>query len=77
MSQQTQSVSFTKSDLMTWLNNVMPNADELRVFMGRFPSGYENEGRTSVILWPYKNGQPATDEQQAEIEPYDDGAGHP
>jgi hypothetical protein len=58
MNKQTQSVSFTSSTLMSWLNGVMPKADELRIFMGTYPPGHAQAGHTSVILWPYKDGQP-------------------
>lgn len=57
-SQQTQSVSFTGKELMAWLNQTMPNADELKICLGVYPTGDPNAGRITVILWPYKDGQP-------------------
>lgn len=60
MSKQTQSVSFTSKELMNWLRDVMPAADELRVFLGAYGKEDSNAGRVTVILWPYKNGQPTT-----------------
>src|SRR6185436_415438 len=76
MATQTQDVAFTGSALSTWLGNVMPFADELRVFMGVYPLGNPRAGRTSVILWPYKNGAPARDGSFGGgnvIEPFNDG----
>lgn len=58
MNNQTQSVSFTGSTVMTWLNSIMPRADELKIFMGMYLPGHVKAGHTTVILWPYKNGQP-------------------
>ncbi len=52
-------VSFTGNELMDWLNQTMPYADELRVCFGTYPAGDPNAGRVTVILWPYKNGEPA------------------
>lgn len=58
MNHQTQSVIFTGTTVMNWLNGIMPQADELRVFMGLYPPGHSQAGHTTVILWPYKDGQP-------------------
>ena len=58
MDNQTQSVSFTATTVMGWLNRKMTEADELKVFMGLYPPGHVKAGHTTVILWPYKNGQP-------------------
>jgi hypothetical protein len=86
MSKQTQSVSFTSSALMDWLSGTMPYADELRVCMGMYPPGHEQAGRTTVILWPYKNGNQATKPITAgkdgggddeKIPPYNEGGGLP
>jgi hypothetical protein len=60
MNKQTQSVSFTGTILTDWLALTMPFADELRVCMGVYLPGHAQEGRTTAILWPYKDGQPAT-----------------
>lgn len=84
MKKQTQSVTFTGSTVMTWLTEVMPRADELRVFMGVYPEGHDQAGRTTVILWPYKDGQPATKpiegkggDDGEDFDPYNDGQGNP
>src|SRR5215207_9541056 len=58
MTNQTQSVSFTGITVMSWLNKRMSEADELKVFMGLYPPGHIKAGHTTVILWPYKDGQP-------------------
>lgn len=89
METQTQSVSFTGDTIFEWLSDVMPYADELRVFMGRYPEGHEHAGRTTVILWPYKHGEPATrtatvgkggggeDDGGDGLPPYNEGQGNP
>lgn len=83
MKKQTQSVSFTGSTVMEWLVEVMPRADELRVFMGFYPEGHAQAGRTTVILWPYKDGNPATSPIEGKggggnrLDPFNDGAGNP
>jgi hypothetical protein len=80
MATQTESISFTGANFSTWLGNVMPFADELRIFMGVYPLGNQHAGRTTVIIWPYKNGQPATDGSfggGSGIEPFNDGMGNP
>ncbi len=58
MEKQTHSISFTSKELMTWLNETMPVADELRVCLGAYGKNESNAGRITVILWPYKDGQP-------------------
>lgn len=55
---QTQSISFTSTELMSWLNKIMPAADELRICLGVYPDGHEKAGRITTILWPYKDGKP-------------------
>lgn len=77
MNSQTQSVNFPATALVKWFNNLGAAADEYRIFMGCYPPGTPNAGRTTVIVWPYKNGQPATDATGALIQPYNDGAGFP
>jgi hypothetical protein len=65
---------------MTWLNGVTPHTDELRIFNGLYSSG-QQANRTTVIIWPYKNGEPARwpSEGVTEnggdgyIDPYNDG----
>ena len=79
MSQQTQSVSFDGNILQQWLSDVMPFADELRVFLGA--SGTGDALRITVILWPYKNGQPAMQPGEGgsntAINPFNEGQGQP
>lgn len=60
MQKQTHAVGFTLPELITWLNKMTELADEIRICMGDYPAGHPQAGRTTVILWPYKNGQPAT-----------------
>ena len=57
---QTHNVSFTGKELLRWLNDVMPFANDLRVCVGVYPDGHEHAGRITAILWPYKDGKPAT-----------------
>lgn len=61
MNKQTQYVSFTPATLLGWLNQKLPDADELRVFMGLYPPGHPQAGKTTVIFWPYKEGQPVSE----------------
>jgi hypothetical protein len=61
LSKKTWSVSFTGKELMDWLVEKMPFADELRICFGKYPKDDPNGGRVSVILWPYKDGKPATE----------------
>ena len=79
---QTQSVSFTGPELMKWLSETMPYADELRVCFGTYPAGDPNAGRVTVILWPYKNGEPASEpiegkDDGGKIPPYNQGGLQP
>ena len=79
---QTHSVSFTSKELLNWLSEVMPYADELKVCLAEYPNGYEHAGRMTTILWPYRDGRPATrpkiegkggGDDDEEIPPYNDG----
>jgi len=79
MEHQTHSVSFDFTILQEWLKDVSDYTDELRICMGVYPSG-ENAGRITTILWPYKDGQPATrpgEGGDVEIEPFNEGNGLP
>ena len=60
LSKKTWSVSFTGKELMDWLIEKMPFADELKICFGKYPKDDPNAGRVTVILWPYKDGKPAT-----------------
>ena len=80
MSQQTQTVSFDAAALMQWLNNIGTNMDELRICLGVYEPTDPDAGRITVALWPYKNGQPATEVDRGvtvEIEPFNEGTGQP
>lgn len=56
---QTQSVSFNTTALLNWMNSVKDFADEFRIFFGAYSDG-TNKGRITTIIWPYKDGEPAT-----------------
>jgi hypothetical protein len=60
MQKQTHAVGFTLPELITWLSKMTELADEIRICMGDYPAGHPQAGRTTVMLWPYKNGVPAT-----------------
>lgn len=75
MSKQTQSVSFTVPELKAWLDQTMPNIDEIRVCFGIYPVGHAQAGRITVILWPYKDGQPG--KTNPPTPPYNEGSGRP
>ncbi len=86
MKKQTQSVSFAGTELLSWLNKVMPYADELRIFMGDYAASDPFAGRTTVLLWPYKDGKPAVllgsnddylTEGEGEFKPYNVGTLNP
>jgi hypothetical protein len=77
MSLQTQSVGFSGATLMHWLGTVTPFADEFRICMGCYPAGDPSAGRTTVIVWPYKNGAPATDGGGNTINPFNEGGLRP
>lgn len=84
MNKQTHSVSFTKDKLMDWLGKNMSAADELRVCLGAYGKGNENAGRITVILWPYKDGEPTTqaysegkDAPPPPTDPYNNGQLNP
>ena len=72
MNAQTQSVSFDSTVLLHWMNSLGTFADEFRLFMG-----LNTNGRTTVIVWPYKNGVPAVDSRGTTIQPFNDGQGIP
>ena len=59
MKKQTEMVAFSLPELMKWLTKISSVADEIRICMGDYPDGHAHAGRTTVILWPYKNGAPA------------------
>ena len=61
LAKKTFSVSFTSKELMDWLTPIMSLADELRICFGKYPKEDPNAGRVTVILWPYKDGQPLTE----------------
>jgi hypothetical protein len=59
-SKKTESVSFTFAELTDWLRLVEPYSDELRICLSVYPDTSPDVGRVTAILWPYKDGQPAT-----------------
>ena len=75
MSTQTQSVSFSSSELKAWLDQITPKTDEMRVCFGMYPAGHAKAGRLTVIIWPYKDGKPTR--TNPEDPPYNDGQGKP
>ena len=85
MGDQTQSVSFNSKELVPWFNEVMQYADELRIFEGVYPANHECAGKISVMLWPYKDGRPASwpkvtgkdGDPGGPIKPFNDGTGRP
>lgn len=83
---KTQYVSFTLPEIMEWLNQVAPFSDELRIFLGVNPPEIPDPGRVTVIVWPYKSGQPSTQPLTegkdgggggGGFDPYDDGTTGP
>ncbi len=82
MKQQTHSVSFNSKILQAWMQQVDTVTDEFRIFLGVYPPASPNAGRISTIIWPYKNGQPATRGGTALgddgwEDPFNDGEGRP
>lgn len=81
---QTESVSFESAELLKWIATVQANTDEFRIFFGVYPAGHARQGRLTTIIWPYKNGSPAThlnlegkDGDDTFIPPYNVGELHP
>jgi hypothetical protein len=78
---QTQSVSFDSPGLISWMDGVKAYTDEFRICFGVYSPATANEGRMTVIIWPYKDGEPAqSDAAEAgkdgggtEIQPYNIG----
>ena len=65
---QTNCVSFGSKALQEYFNSnkIFENSDEIRIYFGIYPAdspktypGVE-PGRLTTIIWPYKDGQPAT-----------------
>lgn len=81
-SDQTQYISFTAQELLNWLTAVMPYCDEIRICEGLTPEEHPQAGKITAIIWPYKDGQPATKPKDGngggdgddKISPYNDGA---
>lgn len=80
---QTESVSFESEELLKWMSDVEEYSDEFRIFFGVYPTGSSNAGRLTTIIWPYKNGNPATQPSEGKdgddtlIKPYNIGELHP
>lgn len=85
MNNQTQSVGFTSPELVKWMSDTLPLADEFRIFFGVYPPGHEQAGRLTSIIWPYKNGNPSVEplvsgslgDDGTPVKPYNDGSGAP
>ena len=86
MTQQTHTISFTAPELLKWMSEVEPYADEFRICEGVYGPGHEKAGRLTTIIWPYKNGSPAYKASEEEgkdggggtpINPYNEGNGRP
>jgi hypothetical protein len=61
LAKKTLTVSFTGAELMGWLTEKMAQADELKIFFGKYPKENPQGGKVTVILWPYKDGHPLTE----------------
>lgn len=79
MNTQTHSASFTTPELLRWMNEVKDYTDEFRICLGVYPGG-EKTGRMTTIIWPYKDGQPATHPDEgkdgggkSQFDPYNEG----
>lgn len=65
---QTNTITFNTAELQAYLqdNNVFENSDEIKVFLGVYPEDSPGvypstqPGKITAIIWPHKNGQPAT-----------------
>lgn len=79
MSKQTHNVTFTFAELQKWLSLVEPYTNELKVCLGLYTEG-PGAGRITTILWPYKDGKPATElgaMDPSGIKPYNEGHSFP
>lgn len=59
VSGQTESVGFDAAALLAWIDSVKDYADEFRIFFGVYDSS-QKKGRLTSMIWPYKEGEPAT-----------------
>ncbi|MBL7739582.1 MAG: hypothetical protein JNK14_10200 [Chitinophagaceae bacterium] len=82
MGKQTHSVSFTSAELMSWMKEVSPYADEFRICMGAYMQ--EPFDKITTIIWPYKDGHPSRkplsqgkDGDDEPVDPFNDGNTHP
>lgn len=69
---QTDNITFTFSDLVKWMTSVESESDELVVCLATDPNNM-----LTVVLWPYKNGQPAVDSNGDLLKPYNYGHRRP
>jgi hypothetical protein len=74
MGEQTESVSFSLSDLVTWLNSIASQTDEIRASLGSYGDNSPDKNRLTVILWPYRAGNRAVNGSNQEIDPYNEGS---
>lgn len=87
MNEQTHCVEFSSNALLGWMGSVSAQTDQFRLCIGRYPEWHVNGGRLTVIVWPYKDGQPATHpiqlpgepggDPEDEIEPFNEGTLNP
>ena len=79
MNKQTQNVGFETPGLWEWMERVKKYTDEFRICLGVYPAGFPDQGRLTVIIWPYKDGNPAVDDSGKSggggngIKPYNQG----
>lgn len=82
MNFQTQTVVFDTTLLMEYLDRTKGYTDEFRICIGVYPNDESKAGRITAIVWPYKNGQPASRSTDAEgkggggkppLDPFNDG----
>ena len=84
MQKQTQSVSFTSPEMLRWMNEVFKYTDEFRICLGVYPDTHPQAGWITTIIWPYKEGKPATEPETpgkdggtVPIKPYNEGQHNP
>ena len=81
---KTEYVIFSLPQLMAWLKEVEPYSDELKICLGVHPKDGSDPDRLTVILWPMKGNEPASQPNEGKdggggggINPYNDGNSGP
>ncbi|HEX2627959.1 MAG TPA: hypothetical protein VHM26_03080 [Chitinophagaceae bacterium] len=85
MEDQTHCVEFSSNALLGWMGSVSAETDQFRLCFGRYPDSHPYAGRLTVIVWPYKNGQPAIvppwglpgGDPCEEVDPFNEGTLNP